>query len=236
MDYLSGLISSRFNCTVPWLLYHARSSLLFSLSLCNVHALLSVRLLYLRNWNWKHQKNFRFRKLDIPVCGSNVSALANKLYLKNQVNNKLFVHFFRLWITFDALFNDDIRDRGRIKRPNMEKLWPVLKTILGSHWSWSWNLIPGTKFPALDTCVPACTTMGVTGMLTSKEECSTCTNKAVTLVFGKSISVSREMLAYPLLSLLAEVDLCTHSMNNFVFLYNPPFRATLTAIWHAIDM
>ena len=52
--------------------------------------------------------------------------------------------------------------------------------------------------------------MGVTGMLTSKEECSTCTNKAVTLVFGKSISVSREVLAYPLLSLLAEVDLCTH--------------------------
>ena len=47
--------------------------------------------------------------------------------------------------------------------------------------------------------------MGVTGMLTSKEECSTCTNKAVTLVFGKSISVSREVLAYPLLSLLAEV-------------------------------
>merc|ERR1712037_145595 len=109
MDYLSGLISSRFNCTVPWLLYHVR-----------------------------------FRNLDIPVCGSNVSALANQLYLKNQ-------------------------------------------------------------FPALDTCASACTTMGVTGMLTSKEECSTCTNKAVTLVFGKSIFVSREVLAYPLLSLLAEV-------------------------------
>ena len=52
--------------------------------------------------------------------------------------------------------------------------------------------------------------MGVTGMLTSKEECSTRNNKAVTLVFGKSVTVSREVLAYPLLSLLAEVYLCSH--------------------------
>ena len=44
--------------------------------------------------NFKHQKNFRFRKLDIPVCSSNVSALANKLYLKNQVNKKLFLFSF----------------------------------------------------------------------------------------------------------------------------------------------
>ena len=50
--------------------------------------------------------------------------------------------------------------------------------------------------------------MGVTAMLTSKEECRTCTNKAVTLVFGKSITVSREVQAYPLLSLLAEVQQC----------------------------
>ena len=52
--------------------------------------------------------------------------------------------------------------------------------------------------------------MGVTGMLTSKEECLTRNNKAVTLVFGKSVTVSREVLAYPLLSLLAEVYLCSH--------------------------
>ena len=69
--------------------------------------------------------------------------------------------------------------------------------------------------------------MAVTGMLTSKEECKTCSNKArtnhkskfykliqemkfclikaVSLVFGKSVPVSREMHAYPFLSLLAEV-------------------------------
>ena len=76
------------------------------------------------------------------------------------------------------------------------------------------NLIPSPKFPALTTCKPACTTMGVTAMLTSKEECKTCTNKAVTLVFGKSITVSREMQAYPLLSLLAEVQ---HLAKNSLF-------------------
>jgi len=47
--------------------------------------------------------------------------------------------------------------------------------------------------------------MAVTGMLTSKEECKACSNKAVSLVFGKSVPVSREMHAYPFLSLLAEV-------------------------------
>ena len=51
-------------------------------------------------------------------------------------------------------------------------------------------------------------------MLTSKEECKTCTNKAVTLVFGKSITVSREVQAYPLLSLLAEVQ---HLAKNSLF-------------------
>ena len=35
-----------------------------------------------------------------------------------------------------------------------------------------------SKFPALNTCEPACTKMAVTGMLTSKEECKTCSNKA----------------------------------------------------------
>ena len=46
--------------------------------------------------NCKHQKNvfFRFRKLDIPVCSSNVSALANQLYLKNQVRAKKLYHSF----------------------------------------------------------------------------------------------------------------------------------------------
>ena len=99
-------------------------------------------------------------------------------------------------------------------------------TPIASFRVWKFEkLIRSTKFPALDTCTRACTTMGVMGMLTSKEECPTCPNKvpimpirlflcpicpnkAVTLVFGKSITVSREMLAYPLLSLLAEVDLC----------------------------
>ena len=94
MDYLSGLISSRFNCTVPWLLHHVRLSFIFSLSnwtCAIVHALLSVsiKLLY---WKFENFRGiFRFRKLNIPVCGSNVSAFANQLYLKNQVNNKQFM-------------------------------------------------------------------------------------------------------------------------------------------------
>ena len=90
-------------------------------------------------------------------------------------------------------------------------------TPIASFRVWKFEkLIRSTKFPALDTCTRACTTMGVMGMLTSKEECPTCPNKAVTLVFGKSITVSREMLAYPLLSLLAEVDLCAciHFLND----------------------
>ena len=61
--------------------------------------------------------------------------------------------------------------------------------------------------------------MGVTAMLTSKEECKTCTNKAVTLVFGKSITVSREVQAYPLLSLLAEVQHCAQ-IHFCIFCHN----------------
>ena len=162
---------------------------------CSPYHILHVHVLYVLVWE---EFVFRFRKLDIPVCTSNVSALANKLYLKNQVK------------TTEWLFTSFVSESNLIHC--LIVTWKVEK------------LIRNTKFPALDTCTRACTTMGVMGMLTSKEECPTCANKvlmmpirlflcptcpnkAVTLVFGKSITVSREVLAYPLLSLLAEVDL-----------------------------
>ena len=47
---------------------------------------------------------FRFRKLDIPVCTSNVSALANKLYLKNQVSesNYSLLSLNRIWCVWQG--------------------------------------------------------------------------------------------------------------------------------------